>query len=141
MEQKAIDELRATFEIQIKYQFYSKPEFKFLPSMGITSAVFPIKSDDVDFGILILEWCTEENQKDYWKSTWVDTQEQLQSYKYHRTNDILIPEKVGILFAKRMAEAHQKQIEAQRRQQQIEQEEDWRGVGNTIKADSKPVLN
>ena len=135
------EELRATFELQIKYQFYRKPEFKFLQSMSVYHAVFPVKNEEYDFGFLILEWCPQAQEIDYWKSTWVDTQEQLQSYKYQRINDTLIPEKVGMLFAQKMAEAHQKQIEAQRRQQQIEQEEDWRGFGNIIRSEPKPVLN
>ena len=134
MEQRTIDELRAGFEIQIKYQFYKKPEFPFLHSMGIWHVFFPVKDEQYDFGFLILEYMPEQNKT--WVGTWVDTEEQLKSYKYRRDYDIINPVKIAEIFAQKVAEIHHKQVLKQR-----EDAEEWRKYETLHKSDTKPYLN
>ena len=75
MDQRTRDELRAGFELQLKHQFYLKPEFPFLHSMGCNHVFFPVKNEEMDFGFLILEWTPEQNYT--WIGTWVDNEEEL----------------------------------------------------------------
>ncbi len=135
MDEKIRDELRAKFELQIKYSFYQRPEFPFLQSMGTYHVFFPVQNEEHDFGFLILEW--EPKEKDNWIGTWVNNEEELNNYKYKRESPQLKLEIIVKLFAERMAQAHHKQM----MKQKAEQEDDWRNWDRLQGSDPKPYLN
>ena len=119
MDKAVRDELRDGLEVQIKQQFYKKPEFPFLPSMGCYHVFFPVRNVEHDFGWLILEWVNLSDGLWNWEGTWVDTQEELENYKYKRESPQLNHEVVARLFAERMTQAHHKHM---MRQQEMEEE-------------------
>ena len=133
MDKGVKEQLRAGFELQIKQQFYKKPEFPFLPSMGCYHVIFPVRNEEHDFGFLILEWCPELNG--IWESVWVDNEEELNKYKYKREQSLLDPELIAPLIAQKMAEAHHKNM---MRQKEIEEDDMW---SHLQRASPKPFLN
>ena len=102
MDQRTKDELRTGFEIQLRHIFYKKPEFPYLQSMGCYHVFFPVKNEEHDFGFLILEWENPPDQMSYWRGTWVDTEEELKSYKYKREQPDIDLVKLAKIFAKNM---------------------------------------
>ena len=125
MDKAVRDELRDGLEVQIKQQFYKKPEFPFLPSIGCYHVIFPVReargpnNDVQDFGFLILEWeCLSTNVWN-WVGTWVDTEEELNNYKYKRESLQINHETLARVLAERMTQAHHKHM---MRQQEMEEE-------------------
>ena len=96
---------------------------------------FDVCDEEHDFGFLILEWSPEENNT--WIGTWVDTEDELNNYKYKRdgSNFVNLPAIVRI-FAEYMAQVHHKQM-----MKQAEQEDDWRNWDRLQNSDPKPYLN
>jgi len=135
MDQKTKDEFRVGFEIQLRHLFYSKPEFPYLQSMGCYHVFFQVKNDVDDFGFLILEWECLAPKVWNWVGTWVDTQEELENYKYKRESPNIDLVKIAKIVAKRLALAHHKNM---MRQQEIEDFENW---SEFHKASPKPFLN
>ena len=137
MDQRTKDELRAGFEIQLRHAFYNKPEFPYLPSMGCYHVFFPVRNEEYDFGFLILEWECFPGQMWHWSSTWVDTEEELKSYKYKREQPDIDLVKIAKIFAKNMAQVHHKHMMRQRE----EQKDDWESWSQLHKSTPKPFLN
>ena len=139
MDKDARDELRKGFELQLRHIFYSKPEFPYLPSMGCYHVFFPVRNQEHDFGFLVLEWENPPNQMPYWQGTWVDTEEELSSYKYKKESpDALIDlVKVARIFATNMAQVHHKNM----MRQQEEKKDDWESWSQLHKSTPKPFLN
>ena len=139
MDQRTKDELRVGFEIQLRHAFYNKPEFPYLPSMGCYHVFFPVRNQEHDFGFLVLEWENLPNQMPYWQGTWVDTEEELNSYKYKKESpDALIDlVKVAKIFATNLAQVHHKNMMRQRE----EQKDDWESWSQLHKSTPKPFLN
>ena len=135
MDKAVKDELRAGFELQLRHIFYSRPEFPFLPSMGCYHVFWPVKNEEHDFGFLILEWECHPGQMWNWVGTWVDTEEELNNYKYKRESPQIKVEVVARLFAERMAQAHHKNM---MRQKEMEERDSWSFLQN---ATPKPFLN
>lgn len=131
------DKLRAGFEIQLRHVFYSRPEFPFLPSMGCYHVFFPVKNREHDFGFLVLEWECYPGQMWNWVSTWVDTEEELRSYKYKRESPDIDLEKVAKIFATNMAQVHHKHMMRKKE----EQKDDWESWTQLQRATPKPFLN
>jgi len=131
------DELRAGFELQLRHIFYSKPEFPYLPSMGCYHVFFPVRNEEYDFGFLILEWECFPGQMWHWSSTWVDTEEELKSYKYKREQPDIDLVKIAKIFAKNIAQVHHKHMMRQRE----EQKDDWESWSQLQRASPKPFLN
>ena len=132
MDQRTRDELKAGFELQLKHQFYLKPEFPFLHSMGCNHVFFPVKNDEMDFGFLILEWTPEQNHT--WIGTWVDNEEELNNYKYKREgieSIVNLPALIKI-FAERMAQVHHKNMMRKK------EEEEW---NQFLESTPNPYLN
>ena len=136
MDKESKDEFRVGFEQQIRQQFYSRPEQPFLQSMGIFHVFFPVKSDEHDFGFLILEWTPEGDNT--WIGTWVDSENELNNYKYKRdgSNFVNLPA-IARIFAEYMAQVHHKQM----MKQKAEQEDDWKRWNRLQNSESKPYLN
>ncbi len=137
MDQRTKDELRTGFEIQLRHIFYKKPEFPYLQSMGCYHVFFPVRNEEHDFGFLILEWENPPNQMSYWRGTWVDTEEELKSYKYKREQPDIDLVKIAKIFAKNMAQVHHKHMMRQRE----EQKDDWESWSQLHKSTPKPFLN
>ena len=137
MDQKTKDEFRVGFEIQLRHLFYSKPEFPYLQSMGCYHVFFPVRNEEYDFGFLILEWENPPGQMSYWSGTWVDTQEELESYKYKKESPDIDLVKVAKIFAKNMAQVHHKHM----MRQQEEKKDDWESWTQLHKSTPKPFLN
>ena len=117
MDKESKDEFRVGFEQQIKQNFYQRPEQPFLQSMGIYHVYFPVRNEEHDFGFLILEWSPEENNT--WIGTWVDTEDELNNYKYKRESLQINHETLARVLAERMTQAHHKHM---MRQQEMEEE-------------------
>ena len=137
MDKDARDELRKGFELQLRHIFYSKPEFPYLPSMGCYHVFFPVKNEEYDFGFLVLEWECYPGQMWNWVSTWVDTEEELRSYKYKRESPDIDLEKVAKIFATNMAQVHHKHMMRKKE----EQKDDWESWTQLHKSTPKPFLN
>ena len=137
MDKDARDKLRAGFELQLRHLFYSKPEFPYLPSMGCYHVFFPVRNEEHDFGFLVLEWECYSGQMWNWVSTWVDTEEELRSYKYKRESPDIDLEKVAKIFATNMAQVHHKHMMRKKE----EQKDDWESWTQLQKATPKPFLN
>ena len=137
MDKGVKEQLRAGFELQIKQQFYKKPEFPFLPSMGCYHVIFPVRNEEHDFGFLILEWERLSSNVWNWVSAWVDNEEELNNYKYKREQSLLNPEAIAHIVAQKMAEAHHKHM---MRQKEMEEEEitQW---SHLQRSSPKPFLN
>ena len=137
MDKDVRDELRAGFELQLRHLFYSRPEFPYLPSMGCYHVFFPVRNQDHDFGFLVLEWECYPGQMWNWVSTWVDTEEELRSYKYKRESPDIDLEKVAKIFAINMAQVHHKHMMRKKE----EQKDDWESWTQLQRATPKPFLN
>ena len=139
MDQQSKDEFRVGFEIQLRHIFYNKPEFPYLQSMGCYHVFFPVKNEEYDFGFLILEWNNLPNQIPYWEGTWVDTEEELKSYKYKReSSDALIDlVKVAKIFAINLTQVHHKHM----MRQEEDKKDDWESWSQLQRASPKPFLN
>ena len=137
MDKETRDELRAGFELQLRHLFYSRPEFPYLPSMGCYHVFFPVRNQEHDFGFLVLEWECYPGQMWNWVSTWVDTEEELRSYKYKRESPDIDLEKVAKIFATNMAQVHHKNMKRQKE----EQKDDWESWSQFHKSTPKPFLN
>ena len=137
MDKETRDELRAGFELQLRHIFYSKPEFPYLPSMGCYHVFFPVRNEEYDFGFLVLEWECYPGQMWNWVSTWVDTEEELRSYKYKRESPDIDLEKVAKIFATNMAQVHHKHMMRKKE----EQKDDWESWSQFHKSTPKPFLN
>ena len=137
MDKDVRDELRAGFELQLRHLFYSRPEFPYLPSMGCYHVFFPVRNQEHDFGFLVLEWECYPGQMWNWVSTWVDTEEELRSYKYKRESPDIDLEKVAKIFAINMAQVHHKHMMRKKE----EQKDDWESWTQLQRATPKPFLN
>ena len=137
MDKDVRDELRAGFELQLRHLFYSRPEFPYLPSMGCYHVFFPVRNEEHDFGFLVLEWECYPGQMWNWVSTWVDTEEELRSYKYKRESPDIDLVKVAKIFAKNMAQVHHKHMMRKKE----EQKDDWESWSQLHKSSPKPFLN
>ena len=131
------DELRAGFELQLRHIFYSKPEFPYLPSMGCYHVFFPVRNEEYDFGFLVLEWECFPGQMWHWSSTWVDTEEELKSYKYKREQPEIDLVKIAKIFAINLAQVHHKHM----MRQEEEKKDDWESWSQLQRASPKPFLN
>ena len=137
MDKETRDELRAGFELQLRHLFYSRPEFPYLPSMGCYHVFFPVRNREHDFGFPVLEWECYPGQMWNWVSTWVDTEEELRSYKYKRESPDIDLEKVAKIFATNMAQVHHKHMMRKKE----EQKDDWESWTQLQRATPKPFLN
>ena len=137
MDKDVRDELSAGFELQLRHLFYSRPEFPYLPSMGCYHVFFPVRNQEHDFGFLVLEWECYPGQMWNWVSTWVDTEEELRSYKYKRVSPDIDLEKVAKIFATNMAQVHHKHMMRKKE----EQKDDWESWTQLQRATPKPFLN
>ena len=137
MDKDVRDELRAGFELQLRHLFYSRPEFPYLPSMRCYHEFFPVRNQEHDFGFLVLEWECFPGQMWHWVSTWVDTEEELRSYKYKRESPDIDLEKVAKIIATNMAQVHHKNMMRQKE----EQKDDWESWSQFHKSTPKPFLN
>ena len=139
MNQSTVNELRAQFEIQIKQNFFRKPEFPFLQSMGVYNVFFPVSNENYDFGFLILEWVSSQNNT--WISTWVDNEEQLNNYQYKYNRESIIDSNaLAQVFAVHTIREHHKRMmrEVERQKQD---EEDWPQYDELHRSQPKPYLN
>ena len=69
--------LRQAMEVQFRHQLYQKPEFTFLPSLGIRDIFQGFGNDEVGFiGFLHLKWIRVGKGEKEWLSIWYDTPEE-----------------------------------------------------------------
>tara|TARA_Y100000401_G_scaffold56685_1_gene44879 strand:- start:285 stop:602 length:318 start_codon:yes stop_codon:yes gene_type:complete len=105
--------------------------------MGCYHVFFPVRNQEHDFGFLVLEWECYPGQMWNWVSTWVDTEEELRSYKYKRESPDIDLEKVAKIFATNMAQVHHKNMMRQKE----ERKDDWESWSQFHKSTPKPFLN
>ena len=86
-----------------------------------------------------MEWTNPPNQMPYWEGTWVDSEVELNSYKYKKESpDALIDlVKVAKVFATNMALVHHKNMMRQKE----EKKDDWESWSQLHKSTPKPFLN
>jgi len=139
MNQTIINEIRAKLETQIRTNFYQKPEFLFLQSMGIYHIFYPVKNEKYDFGFLILEWTPDNNNT--WVSTWVDNKEQLNNYQYkYNKESIIVPNALTEVVAVHTLREHHKRM-MREVERQNQDEEDWSQYDELHRSQPKPYLN
>ena len=69
--------LRQAMEVQFRHQLYKKPEFTFLPSLGVRDIFQGFGNDEVGFiGFLHLKWIRVGKGEKEWLSIWYDTPEE-----------------------------------------------------------------
>ena len=69
--------LRQAMEVQFRHQLYQKPEFTFLPSLGVRDIFQGFGNDEVGFiGFLHLKWIRVGKGEKEWLSIWYDTPEE-----------------------------------------------------------------
>ena len=69
--------LRQAMEVQFRHQLYQKPEFTFLPSLGIRDIFQGFGNDEVGFiGFLHLKYFRLGEGEKEWMSIWYDTPEE-----------------------------------------------------------------
>ena len=76
---KERDLLRQAMEVQFRHQLYKKPEFTFLPSLGIRDIFQGFGNDEVGFiGFLHLKYKRVRawHKKREWVTIWYDTHEE-----------------------------------------------------------------
>ena len=77
MDPKEKDILRKAMDVQYRYQLYNRPEFPFLPSMGIRDLFQMFGSEEKGFiGFLHLKYTYRGRGEKEWDSVWYDTPEE-----------------------------------------------------------------
>tara|TARA_B100000959_G_C14552998_1_gene448469 strand:+ start:176 stop:574 length:399 start_codon:yes stop_codon:yes gene_type:complete len=77
MDPKEKDILRKAMDVQYRYQLYNRPEFPFLPSMGIRDLFQMFGSEEKGFiGFLHLKYTHRGRGEKEWDSVWYDTPEE-----------------------------------------------------------------
>jgi len=77
MDPKEKDILRNAMDVQYRYQLYNRPEFPFLPSMGIRDLFQMFGSEETGFiGFLHLKYTHRGWGEKEWDSVWYDTPEE-----------------------------------------------------------------
>ena len=77
MDLKERELLRQAMEVQFRHQLYSKPEFTFLPCLGIRDIFQGFGNDEVGFiGFLHLKYFRLGEGEKEWMSIWYDTHEE-----------------------------------------------------------------
>ena len=69
--------LRQAMEVQFRHQLYSKPEFTFLPSLGIRDIFQGFGNEEVGYiGFLHLKYFRKKEGEQEWAAIWYDTHEE-----------------------------------------------------------------
>ena len=77
MDPREKDILRNAMDVQYRYQLYNRPEFPFLPSMGIRDLFQMFGSEEKGFiGFLHLKYTHRGRGEKEWDSVWYDTPEE-----------------------------------------------------------------
>ena len=77
MDPKERELLRQAMDVQFRHQLYQKPEFTFLPSIGIRDIFQGFGNDEVGFiGFLHLKYFRLGEGEKEWMSIWYDTHEE-----------------------------------------------------------------
>jgi hypothetical protein len=77
MDREKRELLRQAMEVQFRHQLYSKPEFTFLPSLGIRDIFQAFGNDEVGFiGFLHLKYLRKKEGEQEWVAIWYDTHEE-----------------------------------------------------------------
>ena len=81
--------LRQAMEVQFRHQLYSKPEFTFLPSIGIRDIFQAFGNDEVGFiGFLHLKYLRKKEGEQEWAAIWYDTHEEGIEAQRHWFEDV-----------------------------------------------------
>ena len=73
MEPKERDILRNAMDVQFRYMFYKRPEFPFLPSIGVKDIFQAFGNEEVGFiGFLHLKHTHRGIGEKEWDSVWYD---------------------------------------------------------------------
>jgi hypothetical protein len=81
--------LRQAMEVQFRHQLYSKPEFTFLPSIGIRDIFQAFGNDEVGFiGFLHLKYLRKKEGEQEWVAIWYDTHEEGTEVQRHWFEDV-----------------------------------------------------
>jgi hypothetical protein len=77
MDPKERELLRQAMEVQFRHQLYLKPEFTFLPSLGIRDIFQAFGNDEVGFiGFLHLKYFRLGEGEKEWVTIWYDTHQE-----------------------------------------------------------------
>ena len=77
MDPKERELLRQAMDVQFRHQLYQKPEFTFLPSIGIRDIFQGFGNEEVGYiGFLHLKYFRREEGEQEWKTIWYDTHEE-----------------------------------------------------------------
>ena len=89
MDLKERELLRQAMEVQFRHQLYQKPEFTFLPSIGIRDIFQGFGNDEVGFiGFLHLKYFRLGEGEKEWMSIWYDTHEEGIEAQRHWFEDV-----------------------------------------------------
>ncbi len=81
--------LRQAMEVQFRHQFYSKPEFTFLPSLGIRDIFQGFGNEEIGYiGFLHLKYFRKKAGEQEWAAIWYDTHEEGIEAQRHWFEDV-----------------------------------------------------
>ena len=77
MDREKRELLRQAMEVQFRHQLYLKPEFTFLPSLGIRDIFQGFGNEEVGYiGFLQLKYFRKKEGEQEWVAIWYDTHEE-----------------------------------------------------------------
>jgi hypothetical protein len=89
MDREKRELLRQAMEVQFRHQLYSKPEFTFLPSIGIRDIFQAFGNDEIGFiGFLHLKYLRKKEGEQEWVAIWYDTHEEGIEAQRHWFEDV-----------------------------------------------------
>tara|TARA_B100000470_G_scaffold204426_1_gene178482 strand:+ start:69 stop:446 length:378 start_codon:yes stop_codon:yes gene_type:complete len=81
--------LRQAMEVQFRHQLYSKPEFTFLPSLGIRDIFQGFGNEEIGYiGFLHLKYFRKKEGEQEWAAIWYDTHEEGIEAQRHWFEDV-----------------------------------------------------
>ena len=81
--------LRQAMEVQFRHQLYSKPEFTFLPSLGIRDIFQGFGNEEIGYiGFLHLKYFRKKAGEQEWAAIWYDTHEEGIEAQRHWFEDV-----------------------------------------------------
>ena len=89
MDREKRELLRQAMEVQFRHQLYSKPEFTFLPSLGIRDIFQGFGNEEIGYiGFLHLKYFRKKAGEQEWAAIWYDTHEEGIEAQRHWFEDV-----------------------------------------------------
>ena len=89
MDREKRELLRQAMEVQFRHQLYKKPEFTFLPSLGIRDIFQGFGNEEIGYiGFLHLKYLRKKEGEQEWVAIWYDTHEEGLEAQKHWFEDV-----------------------------------------------------